>query len=273
MENNINRTIKIGPTPFISVDYCGGGKGVIFLHGIGGNKRNWDDNVIAFSKFFKVVSLDTRGYGDSDDYEGEFSYSDVAKDLLKVINFFNFTKVHLVGLSMGARIAGWFYNLYPKRVNSLVLCDTHLGFSDFSSEKRLKFIELRSKPLLAGKSPQEIAPNISRSLLGDPNDKRAFNKLVDSLGKLRKENYIKTIKAFTLDDNADLFKSINVPCLVLAGELDTLTPPHLARKIANQIKGSKCVIIKKAGHLPNIEKAKEFNEAVLNFLLGLTKND
>ena len=60
---------------------------------------------------------------------------------------------------------------------------------------------------------------------------------------------------------------------VLAGELDTLTPPHLARKIANQIKGSKCVIIKKAGHLPNIEKAKEFNEAVLNFLLGLTKND
>ena len=90
MKNNINKTLKIGPTPFISVDYCGGGDGVIFLHGIGGNKRNWDDNVTAFSEFFKVVSWDTRGYGDSDDYEGQFSYGDAAKDLLRVINFFKF---------------------------------------------------------------------------------------------------------------------------------------------------------------------------------------
>ena len=45
---------------------------VIFLHGIGGNKKNWEGNLPFFSKKFLSVAWDTRGYGESEDYSGDF---------------------------------------------------------------------------------------------------------------------------------------------------------------------------------------------------------
>ena len=57
---------KIGPAPRIAVEYAGSGDLVIFLHGIGGNRRNWLTQLPAFAKSFKAVAWDARGYGDSD---------------------------------------------------------------------------------------------------------------------------------------------------------------------------------------------------------------
>ena len=91
-------SIKIGSKPSISVDYSGQGEMVLFLHGIGGNKKNWKNNISFFSKQFIAVALDTRGYGESDDYNGELDFNDVLDDLKKVIDFFDKDKAHIVGL-------------------------------------------------------------------------------------------------------------------------------------------------------------------------------
>ena len=103
------QTHKIGPAPFISVDEYGKGDLVIFLHGIGGNKRNWLPNVEIFSKYFKTIAWDARGYGESDDYEGDLNFNDFAEDLNRVIDYFSCEKAHIVGLSMGGRIAFTFF--------------------------------------------------------------------------------------------------------------------------------------------------------------------
>ena len=55
------KSIKIGKSPSISVDYAGEGEMLIFLHGIGGNKKNWKDNHYFFSDKFLSVAWDTRG--------------------------------------------------------------------------------------------------------------------------------------------------------------------------------------------------------------------
>ena len=83
----INNT-KVGNNPSISIDYVGQGEMIIFLHGIGGNKKNWTENLIFFSEKFLSVAWDTRGYGESDDYEGDLNFEDVLDDLVKIFHEF-----------------------------------------------------------------------------------------------------------------------------------------------------------------------------------------
>ena len=82
-------TTKIRSNPSISIDYAGQGEMIIFLHGFGGNKKNWTENLIFFSQKYLSVAWDTRGYGESEDYEGDLNFEDILDDLLTVFKHFN----------------------------------------------------------------------------------------------------------------------------------------------------------------------------------------
>ena len=252
--------------PKISIQYDGTGDLLIFLHGIGGNKDNWNLNFPMLSKHFLCVAWDARGYGESEDYKGELSFDDITNDLLSIYNFFNKKKAHIIGLSMGGQIACLFYEKYPDKVKSMVLCDTHFGLGNLKKKEINRFIESRKKPLLEGLEPKDIALPVSKSLVGNLSNKVAINELVSSMSKLHKESYLKTIDASMYTFHDHIFPQIDVPTLILVGEKDSLTPPSMAFKIHKLIKNSKFSIIKDAGHLINIEKPKAFNYKVLEFL-------
>ena len=59
---------------------------------------------------------------------------------------------------------------------------------------------------------------------------------------------------------------IDVPTLIMVGELDTLTPPSMSLEIKKEIKNSNIIIIPNAGHLINIEEPEFFNKNLINFL-------
>jgi 3-oxoadipate enol-lactonase len=261
-------TIRIGPAPELAVDHMGAGELLVFLHGIGGNKRNWHDNLPAFAAHWHAVAWDARGYGESDDYAGALTFSDYAHDLARVLDYFDAAKAHVVGLSMGGRIALDFAALYPARVLTLTLCDTHRGFSHFSEEARQDFVRLRKEPLLAGGEPKDIAVPVAKSLAGPNITKEAFDQLVDSLSRLHKQSYIKSIEASVAAADHGRLEDIRVPTHVIVGAEDRLTPPDVARQIAGSIPGAELTIIPDAGHLVNIEKPTEFNQAAIRFLLS-----
>jgi|TARA_A200000113_G_scaffold62677_1_gene53888 3-oxoadipate enol-lactonase len=261
----INNT-KVGNNPSISIDYVGQGEMIIFLHGIGGNKKNWTENLIFFSKKFLSVAWDTRGYGESDDYEGDLNFEDVLYDLVKIFKHFNKDKAHIVGLSMGGQIATLFYEKYPSYVKSLILCDTHFGLSNLSPQEIEKFINLRKEPLINGKEPKDIAPIVASTLIGDANNISAYEQLVNSMELLHKESYLKTIETSMRTEHRHIFKTIDVPTFIMVGELDTLTPPSMSNEIMKEIKNSRLSIIPNAGHLSNIENPKVFNQKLLEFL-------
>ena len=92
------------------------------------------------------------------------------------------------------------------------------------------------------------------------------------MNRLHKFSYIKSIEASVKSDHTDILNKIDVPTLVVVGELDTLTPPDLAKEIANEIPNAKLEIIPGAGHLSNIEQPDIFNNIVIKFLLNLSAN-
>jgi 3-oxoadipate enol-lactonase len=262
-------TERIGPAPRIAVDHTGSGELIVLLHGIGGNKRNWHDNLPALAAHWHAVAWDARGYGESDDYEGPLAFTDYADDLPRVLDHFGAAKAHILGLSMGGRIAMDFAERYPERLLSLTLCDTHTGFAGFSDEKKREFLRLRKEPLVAGGEPRDIAVPVARSLCGPNATEEAFAKLVDSLSRLHKESYIKSLEATVMAPPQQRLEDIRVPTHVIVGSADRLTTPAMARQIAARIPGARLTVIDDAGHLPNIEKPAEFNAAVVAFLRAL----
>ena len=92
------------------------------------------------------------------------------------------------------------------------------------------------------------------------------DQLVESMEKLHKETYLKAIETFVKSEHYNIFPKLDIPVLVLVGELDNLTPVSMAKEICSKIDGSIFKIIPDAGHLSNIENPDEFNIAVLHFL-------
>jgi 3-oxoadipate enol-lactonase len=265
------KTELIGAAPRIAVDHMGTGPLLVFLHGIGGNRTNWRDQLPVFAQRFHAVAWDARGYGDSDDYDGPLSYDDFCDDLVRVLSHFKADKAHLVGLSMGGFIAQDFYGHHPQRVASLVLADTRPGWEQaFDPDAREEFLRLRLKPLQEGKSVAEMAPAVARSLMGSSAGEEVFARLVESMSALHKESYMKSIAARgdwkpVLDPS-----SVKVPTLIVVGDDDRLTPPAMAKSIADAIPGARLAIIPTAGHLSNIEQPAAFNAAVLDFLASVS---
>jgi 3-oxoadipate enol-lactonase len=257
-----------GGAPSIAYDVMGEGPAVVFLHGIGGNRTNWHEQIPAVAAAgFTAVAWDARGYGRSDDYEGPLDFADFSHDLARMLDHLQVERAHLVGLSMGGRILQDFYPRYEQRVARLVLCCTFPGFDQsFTPEKREAFVRLRRDPLLAGKEPADIAPVVARTLIGPKATEAHYQRLVESMAMLHKASYIKTVEATTHYDRRAVLSRIAVPTLLVFGGADPLTPPSIGEHMRAEIAGARLVVLPDAGHLINIECPEAFNRTLLAFL-------
>ena len=259
---------KIPGPPDIAVDEAGEGPLLVFMHGIGGNRTNWTEQVEAFAaRGFRAVSWDARGYGDSDDYDGPLDFSDFSHDLARLLDHYGVERAHLCGLSMGGRIAQDFHALYPERIATLALVATFAGQSNFSPAERERFVALRLKPLAEeGKEPKDIAPVVASTLRGPDATEAQYERLVASMAALHKESYMKTVRATSMFERTAELESIRVPTLLIYGDGDSLTTPEIGRGLHERIAGSEFVVVPRAGHLINLEKPAEFDAALLPFL-------
>lgn len=261
-------TRYISGAPRLAADVAGQGPLILFLHGIGGNRTNWRAQLPAFSDAYTAVALDTRGYGGSDDWDGPLVYEVLGHDIARVLDDFGQREAHLVGLSMGGRIAMQFAKLYPDRVSSLTLVDTHLSFASLPPEQRRQFVESRSRPLREGKTLADIAPAVARNLVGPHATQAMVQQLIESMQALHVDSYLKFLHATVEQDSIGDLDFIRAPTHFVVGEYDTLTPPALTRTMAGQITAApvEVTVIGNAGHLSNIENPQAFNEAVRRFI-------
>jgi pimeloyl-ACP methyl ester carboxylesterase len=249
-------TVLVGPAPRLAVSVAGSGPLVLFLHGIRGNRRNWFGQIEAFSRRFKAAAWDARGYGESDDYPGALQFDYFAVDVARVAEHFGVAKLHLVGLSMGGRIARNFALRFPERLHSLTLVSTAPGFDALSADEVRRFVtEQRTRTV-----------DSVRRLLGSRAPAAAFDELSDSLARVREESYRKTLEASVAQDRGAPLENIRTPTLVVAGDEDKVYPPALAQEVARRIPGAKLVMLEGVGHLPNLEQPERFNAVVLEFL-------
>jgi 3-oxoadipate enol-lactonase len=256
-----------GP-PSIAHDVRGTGETVVFLHGIGGNRENWADQLALFGRDFRAVSIDLRGYGDSDDVDA-LEFGDFVRDVQCVLDSLGVDRAHLVGLSMGGLVAQAFYAQAPQRVLSLCLVACRSGAAPvLPGARRDNFVSERLGPLRAG-GPEALARSLAPTLIGSAASVQASERVMASLRKLRPDSYARVLEArMRIEPFLDL-STVNVPVLVIGSDEDKVAPLEQMRELAAAIPQARLQVIHGAGHLVNIEKPVEFNAALGAFLRGV----
>ena len=103
------------------------GPKIVFLHGLLGSLANWRKITSAFTNQYHMLSFDQRGHGRSFHPNDGYTPTDYANDVRILLNEFGWSKVFIVGHSMGARNALEFAHLYPERVKGLIVEDIPLS--------------------------------------------------------------------------------------------------------------------------------------------------
>ena len=262
----------VAGVPRIAVDVAGHGPGlpVVLLHGIGGNRSNWREDLPAIARGRQVLALDARGYGDSDDYDGDVTVQTLGADVLRVLDAFSLERAVLVGLSLGASVALETAMLAPERTPGLVLIAAAPLLSESLSEaQRQAFIASRQAPLLEGASLEDIAPTVAASLMGPAADAAVRERLEASIAALHRDAYLKTIAASFRYAPTQPLETIACPTLVLHGTADPLVPPSVAQATAAAIPGARLRLLEGVGHLLNFEAPEAFRDALNQFLTAL----
>ena len=211
----------------IAVHVCGAGPTLLFLHGIGGNARNWIPNLEYFGQGYTAAAWDARGYGASSGVVERFEqFADDAAAVIAALG----TPAHVVGLSMGGRIALDLVHRYSDCVNSLTLANTSAGSRETAApEKVAAFLATRLKPLVEdGMSPADIAETIVKGIEGPNISPMARAALIDSHRRLRTEGYVAAMRAVTGFSGFPDFADIAVPTLVLTASEDSTARARVA---------------------------------------------
>ncbi len=241
----------------------GDGDPIILVHGLGERIEGWKFQTYEFSKHFRVLALDLRGFGESE-IPAEFTGAeDFARDIFNLMEHVGIEKAHLLGLSMGGIACLAFYKLYPEKVKSLILADTTAYFPEEFRGALSERLRLMDDMGMEG-----IAAAIAE--LSIHRDDPELKKLVrDIIAKNDLNFYRKVTVELARADYRDLLPNIRVPTLVIVGEYDVTTPPELSRYMADRIPGAELRIVKNSAHLAKLENPDEFNAYVLDFLKSL----
>jgi esterase len=100
----------------------GQGQPIILLHGLFGSADNWGKVAKHLAQAYQVISVDLRNHGRSPHGDSQ-NYTDMTSDLLELCNFLGLDAIHLLGHSLGGKVAMQFATQHPERVDQLVIVD------------------------------------------------------------------------------------------------------------------------------------------------------
>lgn len=262
-----SRTGRTRGKPGIAYEVQGDGPAVVFLHGIGGHRGNWADQLGCFSRHYRAVAWDARGYGDSDGYDGPCRFEDFSDDLAGLLDHLDVERAHLVGLSMGGRILMDFAVRHAGRVRSLVVAGSFPSFgSALTSEQQQEYMRLRREPLQRGLSFAQLAPQLVASLVGPRANALVLERMAESIARLRPDAYLKTLEATLHFDRTATLGEIEAPTLLMYGQFDSLVTPEAGRQVQQAMRHAEYRVVEGVGHLINLEAPDVFNALVLDFL-------
>jgi len=238
---------------FYVIKESGKSKAIIFIHGSGGNSDTWK-NQLNLDIEYDIVALDLPSHDKSDNFS-DLSlslYVDVVHHLIKSLKY---ESVILCGHSLGGAIVQQYYFTYPKEVSGLILCGTG-G-------------RLRVAPFILNllkKNYRDYLNSLPAGAFYRTTSKEIVDLYIQETAKISAEV---TYRDFKICDNFDVLSkldTIEVPCLIIVGKQDKLTPVKYSEFSHNKIKNSELHIINKAGHMVMLEKPNEVNQAIENFI-------
>jgi 3-oxoadipate enol-lactonase len=244
-------------------DDVGSGEPILFVHAFPLNRRMWAPQVEALSAHYRCLTVDLRGFGESDAPVGPYSLEQIADDLAGLLDAQHLERVTLVGLSMGGYLAFAFWRKYAGRLRALVLADTRAAADTEAVRKGREELARRAEaeglaPVVATQLPRLLSP-------AAPPELQEWVR--DMIEEATPQGVAGALRAMAArPDSREVLEQIECPTLVIAGGDDAVTPAAEMEAMAGRIPGSDFVTLSGAGHLSNLEAPASFNAALSAFL-------
>jgi 2-succinyl-6-hydroxy-2,4-cyclohexadiene-1-carboxylate synthase len=255
------------------VEIAGTGEPLLLLHGFTGNAETWSFLIPLLSVRCKLIMVDIIGHGltDSPDDISRYTMKEAAFDLKEILDCLDIQKTHVLGYSMGGRLALSFACLFPESVQSLLLESASPGLrSDEERQQRTLNDERLAKNIL--ESGIEAFVERWGNIPLFSSQKRLPEKKQFAIRQQRLTNSEKGLANSLLGMGTgsqpswwDKLTDLNMPVLLLAGELDEKFCT-IAKSMQLLFKNSDLEIISEAGHAIHVEKPLKFGKIVSVFL-------
>lgn len=267
--------------PFLTADddvklhyeESGSGTPIVFVHEFAGDWRTWEAQMRHFSRRYRCIAYNARGYPPSDvpaDVE-RYSQQRARDDIRAVLDALRIERAHVVGNSMGGFATLHFGMAYSPRALSLVVCGCGYGahpdqYRQFQAQSRELAQAMLEKGMAHIAATYGHGP--SRLQLKEK-DARGFAEFIHHFSEHSAQGSANTMLGYqarrpSLYDLTAEMARITAPTLIVAGdEDDAVLEPSLLMK--RTIPGAGLVVLPRSGHMTNLEDPALFNRLLEDF--------
>lgn len=250
----------------------GAGEPLVSISGFASGAWNWNWQIEDLSKDFQVITFDPRGIGKSK-VKNETSLKNLsmrvfAEDVLRILDELRIERANVSGASFGGFVAQEFALSFPERLNKLILACTSFGGTNHVAPDLEVLMAFASTDEMNTKDKirKFMTPAFTAEF------KEIHSETVEEVCRLREESmvpenvYKAQLTAATTFDYENLVGKIENETLIITGDEDLVVPMRNSVNLAEKMPNAKLEIIENGSHMFFIEKAKEFNQLVREFL-------
>ena len=253
---------------------AGEGTPLVFVHEYAGDWRSWEPQMRHFSRRYRCINYNARGFPPSDVPENPDAYSQqrACDDIRDVLNGLDIEAAHICGLSMGGFATLHFGMNYPDRALSLVVGGCGYGAEpgkadQFRAETQATADRIEKETMAEVGKAYALGPTRVQFQNKDPRGWAEFEEQLRDHSTLGSANTMRGVQSRrpSLYDLVDRMAEITVPTLIINGDEDEpcLDPGLLMKRT---IHSSSMVTLPRSGHTINLEEPGMFNFFVEDFM-------
>lgn len=245
----------------ISYSDKGEGTPLVLIHAFPADKQLWVPQQEGLASTFRIISIDLAGFGKSKATDGKaVSMREYAQEVKSLLDYLHINKAIIGGESMGGYVVLEFLNQYPEATQGVILSNTQtIADSPEEKQKRetvaLDVLQNGTSGLIEKFLPKTMSPDA-------PKEKQAFLKAI--FEKQAATGLASALRGMgQRNDNTLLLQNAHVPILIITGDKDQVISTEQSEKMHQLIPNSHLIVLHGAGHLTNVERSNEWNQAVI----------
>jgi len=238
------------------------------LHCFGSNHGFWDLQ-LPYLSGYSLLRPDARGHGQSSRVNGPYSISQMAGDVIALLDHLELEQVQIAGASMGGMVAQHLAIHHPDRIASAMLITTTF---EYPEEQRERWRELGLAVQRDGTaSVQQVLMERWFAPASREENRPGYQFMVNAFSQFHPDSFAWAAEAVRLVDFGNTLHQIKQPTLVVASEHDPGVTPERSRRMADSIPDSQLVWTPHAHHLASLEHPAFVGTAMANFLADSTE--
>jgi 3-oxoadipate enol-lactonase len=236
------------------------GAAVVFAHATGLDHSQWDAVLALLAPTLRLIRFDLRGHGASATPSPPYTMGALVRDAETLLDCLGVKDCVFVGSALGGMLGQALAVKRLDQIRALVLANTATKIGTKDTWARV--IEDTRSNGLEARFTTDIAQSFSTAFLKSP----ALDTWAALLRRQRLDGFLGCAAAIAGTDFYTTTASLRLPCCVIAGANDAITPPDMVRELAELIPGGSFHLIRKAGHFPMIEQPEIFAQLLSCFL-------